>query len=187
MEDRQIVELFNRRSEDALAECQGKYGRYLESLAMAILEDRSDAEEAVNDLWLRVWNAIPPANPENLKAYLARILRNLALDRLRQERTISRSGGQIPLILDELEGAIPDPSGDPARQSEREDLSGALDRFLEGLPVKSRRIFMARYWYMRPIAEIAGAMGMGESAVKMSLLRAKRELKDFLEKEGITL
>lgn len=184
MEDKQIMDLFRDRSEDAIAQCQSKYGRYLDGLAMAVLDNRQDAEEAVNDLWLRVWNAIPPANPENLKSYLARILRNLALDRYRQIHSASRGGGQVPLILDELEDCIPDGPGDP---SAARDLSGAMDRFLEGLPLKNRRIFMARYWHMKPVSEIAGSLEMGESAVKMSLLRTRRQLKDFLEKEGFTL
>ncbi len=184
MDDRQIVALFTARSEDAIAQCQQQYGRYLNSLAFSVLGNRQDAEEAVNDLWLRVWNAIPPENPRNLKAYLARILRNLALDRHRQARSLARGGGQLPLILDELLDAIPDASGDPSADS---GLSEALDHFLEELPERNRKIFMARYWHMQPLTEIAGAFRMGRSAVKMSLLRTRRQLKDYLEKEGFTL
>lgn len=184
MEDREIVDLFFARSEDAIDECRKRYGRYLHSVAKSVLSDEEDAAECVNDLWLRLWNAIPPRRPENLKTFSAKIMRNIAIDRYRESRTAARGGGQMPLALEELAECLPDRTGDPA---ERSGLSEALDRFLASQSAKRRKIFMARYWHMTPVAKIAETLGMGESSVKMSLLRTRRELKDFLEKEGFTL
>lgn len=184
MEDREIVDLFFARSEDAIAECQTRYGRYLRSVAMGVLSDGEDADECVNDLWLRVWNSIPPNRPENLKTFCGKIVRNIAIDRYRESRAEIRGGGQIPLVLDELADCIPDGRDDPADGSE---LSDALDRFLASLPAGRRKIFMARYWHMLSIEKIAAALDKGQSSVKMTLSRTRRELKNFLEKEGITI
>lgn len=184
VEDREIIDLFFSRSEDAIDECQKRYGRYCRSVAIGVLSDGQDADECVNDLWLRVWNAIPPHRPENLKTFCGKIVRNIAIDRYRESRAEIRGGGQIPLALDELADCIPDGQGDPADGS---GLTDALDRFLSSLPAERRKIFMARYWHMYSIEKIAAALDKSQSSVKMTLLRARRELKTFLEKEGFTL
>lgn len=62
-----------------------------------------------------------------------------------------------------------------------------FNRFLATLPMNTRKIFVRRYWYLSPVKEIAADYSFSESKVKMTLLRARNELKQILEKEGITL
>lgn len=186
MEDQQIIELYWQRSEEAIAQTARKYGRYCHTIAYNILQNECDSDECVNDTYMRTWNSIPPRRPALLSALLAAITRNLALDRYKHNVAQKRGGGQVQLALDELYECI------PAGKSEEEliesrVLTDALNRFLGGLPERTRRIFMLRYWYLCSVGKIAQSMGLSESGVKMSLLRSRRQLKAMLQKEGINL
>ena len=184
MEDAQIVALYWQREEAAVAESDKKYGQYCRRIARNILENEADAEECVNDTWLKAWNAIPPQRPAKLSVFLGRITRNLALNRRERETAQKRGGGITAAVLEELEGCLPAPMGDPAEDMV---IRETLDRFLAELPAETRQIFLQRYWYLCPVKEIAALHGMGESRVKMILLRARNQLRDLLEQEGITL
>lgn len=90
----------------------------------------------------------------------------------------------MPLVLEELADCIP--GGSNAETAAEEALLvDVLNRFLEGLPVQKRKIFLRRYWYMSSVKEIAADFGLSESNVKMTLLRTRSKLKQTLEKEGI--
>ena len=81
MEDCQIVALYLRRNEQALAETAEKYGKYCFSIAHNILENTEDAEETVNDAYMGAWNAIPPHRPAVLSTFLGKITRRIAIKR----------------------------------------------------------------------------------------------------------
>ena len=175
MDDKEIIALYLARSEEAIGESEKKYGAYCRTIAGNILPDRADAEECVSDTWLRAWGAIPPNRPERLGAFLGRITRNLALDRLRSNKGAVREELSECLTL-----------GDPtAGMVDRVVLTAALDRFLAGLPQKKRKLFLRRYWYFSTVEELARDFGMSESGVKMTLLRLRRELRAQLKQEGI--
>lgn len=184
MEDREIMELFRLRSEAALSETEKKYGRYCLYIAERILGSAADAEEIVNDAYLKAWNTIPPQDPESLKSYLGTLCRQLALDRYERDHAAKR-GGQTALVLEELEEVLPDGNGDDPGESAA--LTAAMDAFLASLPDRTRKVFLRRYWYAAPIAEIAAEYGMRESGVTVLLLRTRTKLKQFLEKEGFAL
>lgn len=185
MEDQQIVDLYWQRNEKALSQTQKKYGKYCHSIAFAILYSSEDAEECVNDTLLRAWSAIPPARPGRLSTFLGKITRNLAIDRL-DKNTAKKRSGQIEIVLDELSECIPD-ADSTLDLTDKIALGDAINSFLESLPVKTRQIFMRRYWFMSPIKDIARDVDMSESAVKVSLMRTRNEFKAHLEKEGIVL
>lgn len=175
MDDKEIIALYFARSEEAIGESEKKYGAYCRTIAGNILSNRADAEECVSDTWLRAWGAIPPNRPERLGAFLGRITRNLALDRLRSNKGTVREELSECLTL-----------GDPtAGMVDRVVLTAALDRFLAGLPQKKRKLFLRRYWYFSTVEELARDFGMSESGVKMTLLRLRRELRAQLKQEGI--
>lgn len=182
MEDKQIVELYWARSESAISETANKYGRYCHYIAYQILTNDEDAEEVVNDTYLKAWNTIPPQRPDPLKPYVGTISRQLALNVYKEQHTQKR-GGQVPLVLDELSDCIPNPENHE-NIGESIALSEALSRFLRALPQKTRNIFIRRYFYMSPVAEIARDFSMKESNVTMHLLRTRRKLEQFLKKEG---
>ncbi len=184
MEDKRIVELYFQRDERALTETREKYSRYLHRVAHNILQNTQDAEECVNDTYLRAWNAIPPHRPVRLSVYLGKIARHLALDRYAALTADKRGGGTTADLLEEWRDCLPDGDGDPADDLAVRD---ALSRFLRQLPAEKRRVFIRRYWYGDPIHDIAAACHSTESRVKMMLSRTRGELKEFLEKEGIAL
>ena len=74
IDDKSIIELFFARSERALEELDAKYGKLCHTLSLNILNNRQDAEECVNDAYLGIWNAIPPARPDPLPERLAEAL-----------------------------------------------------------------------------------------------------------------
>ena len=186
MDDRQIIALYNKRSEAALSETAKKYGRYCRTIAYNILFNEEDSEECVNDTWLRAWESIPPQCPERLSAFLGKITRNLALNRYKHKNREKRGGGQTLLVLEELSECIP---GTDSTEEAVEEviLTEVLNRFLEDLPAEKRKVFLRRYWYLSSVKEIAADFGLSESNVKMTLLRLRSKLKQTLEKEGIIL
>ena len=183
MTDREILELFWKREERALEETETQYGGYCRSIAWNILHDRLDTEECVNDTWFRAWNAIPPDRPNRLAVFLGTITRNLSLDRWRLKQSKKRGGGQLETVFSELEHCVADSVTLEDRISCME-LSRLLDRFLQGLPQKSRCIFVRRYWYADSVADIAHRYGMSVSAVKVDLHRSRNKLRIVLEQEG---
>ena len=184
MEDNEIIALYWERNETAIAETEKKYGRYCYVIAYNVLYCHEDAEECVNDTYLRAWNAIPPHRPSRLSVFLGKITRRLALDRYAALTADKRGGGTQAAILEEWRDALPDTDGDPTDDVAVRD---ALSRFLRQLPAEKRRTFIRRYWYGDTIAAIATDSHTSESAVKMTLSRTRGELKAFLEKEGIAL
>lgn len=186
MEDEKIIELYFARLESAISETAAKYGQFFRRISMNILHSEQDAEECVNDTYLKAWDSIPPQRPERLQAFLARIVRNLSLNRWRQLRTKRRGSGEIPLCLSELEDCIPGGST-VEQEADRAELSDTLNRFLKSLPEEKRTVFLRRYWYLVPIKDIAEQCGMSESKVKSMLLRTRNQLRQFLEKEDITI
>ena len=185
MEDNKIVDLYWERSEAAVLETQRKYGRYCHYIAYNILYSDEDAEECVNDTYIKAWNAMPPHKPERLSAFLGKITRNTALDHYSYLSAKKRSGNTA-LVLDELAECIPDPKSETSLSDEIA-LKNAINGFLESLPKQTRIIFMRRYWYLSPIKEIAHDYSLTESSVKVTLHRTRNKFKEYLEKEGILL
>lgn len=182
MEDKQIVDLYWERSESAITETEKKYGKYCHYIAYQILENDGDAEEVVNDTYLKTWQTIPPNRPDRLKPYVGMISRQLAFNVYEEQHTQKR--GQIPVVLDELAECLPSEDTDWASEITLRD---SLNSFLRALPLKTRNIFIRRYWYTSSLSEIAEEYAMKESAVGMLLLRTRQKLKNHLQKEGFDL
>lgn len=186
MEDKQIIEMYFSRQEQAIKESDIKYGSYCRSISMRILGNQEDSEECVNDTWMSAWISIPPNNPQRLSAYFGRITRNLSLKRYESQKAKKRGSGEIPLVLAELSLCIPDTEGVEDRFDEIM-LTERINSFLEALSPDKRKIFLQRYWYLCSIKEIAQENEMSQSNVKMTLLRLRGQLKEELKKEGVEI
>ena len=182
MEDSRIIALFFERNEDAIRHTQDTYGRRLFRLADNIVRNDQDAEESVSDTYLRAWNTIPPQKPTHFFAYLAKICRHFALDKLDWKNAAKRKADVVSLTQ-EMENCIPSTERD--RELAGRELGALLDDFLRSLTTENRMVFMRRYWYVDTIAEIAERYGISESAVQMRLSRTRVKLRAYLEKEGI--
>ena len=186
MEDDKIIELFWERNETAIEEAQLKYASYLFTIADNILADSEDSEECLNDALLKAWNSIPPQRPQKLSVYLARLIRQSAIDVYRKKSSHKRYISQHAVSLDELEECI---SGedDPQASLEKTLLSETVKSFTEALPSTQKLVFVGRYYYFDSIRQIASYTSLSESAVKSMLKRLREKLKLRLEKEGLGL
>ena len=186
MTDEKIVALYWARAEDAIAETEKRYGRYIRYITYNILLDHNDSEEITNDTYLKAWNTIPPAKPDQLKTYLGRIARQLSINRLEAEHAKKRNNGQYQLAMEELEECIPDPSED-SDLAQQTALRDSINHFLRALPVEQRRVFLKRYWYMCSVSQISNELSISESKTKSMLMRTREKLKQHLNKEGFYL
>ena len=184
MEDREIVDLYWRRSDLAISETDKKYGRYCRTIAMNICGTKEDAEECVNDTWFRAWNRMPSERPTVLSAFLGCITRNLAINTIKAKNRIKRGGGEASLALEELSECISDGKS-PERVLEEKELEKLIGRFTADLKETDRMIFVLRYWYLVPVADIAMKLQCSQGKVKSSLFRTRQKLKEALQEEGL--
>lgn len=182
MDDGKIVDLYWARDEKAITESQRKYGRMLSSLSYSLLSSYEDAEECVNDTYLDAWNAMPEARPEFLGAFLSKITRRISIDRFRAKHRERRGG--MNEIVSELDECIP--SEDRVeRQYENMLLRDEINDFLYSQPKEKRVMFVLRYFYSRSVSEIARQISVGESKVKTTLFRMRKELQERLEENEL--
>ena len=186
MIDEQIVELYWKRDERAIRETDRKYQHFLLTVAHNILRDAQDCEECLNDTYLGAWNAIPPARPKVLQAFLATIMRRTAIDRYKAGKRQKRIDSELTVALSEVEEFLADGS-DPAAELDAHELGRVISEFIRALPQRRMYIFMSRYYTARPIGEIARLLGCSESTVNKEIAAIKRDLKEKLEKEGYSL
>jgi len=185
MEDREIVDLYWQRSDRAISETEQKYGRYCRTIAMNICGAKEDAEECVNDTWFRAWNRMPSERPTVLSAFLGRITRNLAINTIKAKNRIKRGGGEASLALEELSECISD-GRSPENVLEEKELEKLIGRFTADLKEGDRMIFVLRYWYLVPVADIAEKLQCSQGKVKSSLFRTRKKLREALQEEGLS-
>lgn len=177
MDDSSIIALFNSRDENALAELSAKYGGICRGLISRILTDNRDSEECFNSVLMRLWSSIPPAEPRNLGAYVAKAARNEALMMARKKPR------RAELPIAELEEWLPSPRGVEDDLQAR-SLNEAIYEFLKRADSEKRAIFLRRYWFLDPVKEIASRYKTSEGRVKSILFRTRKELRKYLEQEG---
>lgn len=185
MEDKQIIELYFARMEQAIRETDLKYGGVLYRIAKNILETHEDSEEILNDTYGKAWDTIPPINPNSLCAYLGRITRNLSINRWHQQRTQKRANG-IDLLLSELGECIPEKKG-ISQEIEAKELGKVIDTWLRTLEQEDRVLFLRRYWFEDPVKELAKKCETTPNKLAGRLFRLRQSLKKQLEQEGISL
>lgn len=186
MKDNDIIQLFFDRDEQAISETSAKYGSYCSSIARNILKNWEDAEECVNDTYIKVWNVIPPNRPTMFKAFIGRITRNISFNLYKKMNADKRGNGQIVFILDELAECVSD-GNDPYRKIENDELLKTINSFLEKLPQEKRIMFVRRYWYSDSITDIAKRFGVTENSVSVSLNRLRKRLNKYLNERGFEL
>ncbi len=183
MEDTAIVELFFLRSESAIKESAEKYGAYCMTVSSNILHNKEDAEECVNDTWIKAWNAIPPEKPRVLKCYFAKITRNLSINRYHQNHTAKRGGGETDLVLEELEEVTAGSQNVEDMVTARE-LRTLIDAFVRALPEREGNVFIRRYFYTEAVETIARRYGLSANNISVMLNRTRKKLKTHLLEAG---
>ena len=186
MDDTVILDKFFNRQEEALNDTREKYGKRLYFTALNILRNKEDAEECVNDTLLKAWRAIPPSRPLKFGAFLMKIARNLSLNKWEAKNATKRGGGEVDLILTELEDIISSPST-LEEEYEASLLTESINIFLNDMDKTPRVIFVLRYFHGESIRNISEKFEMNESKVKSILFRARKKLSKHLEKEGVII
>ena len=181
MDDIKIIELFFLRSEQAIAETKAKYNSLCMKIAAAILMTVEDSEECVSSSYLKLWNAIPPKNPDSLCGYLCKTVRNTALSAFKKIKRYSYDEQ-----YEELDEIIPSEKT-VEQEYDSKELGELINSFLETSKRRNREIFTARYYFNMSIKQIADEFEMSETAVRSRLLRTRNELKEYLSERGVTV
>lgn len=185
LEDEKIIELFFERSEQGIRELDIKYGKVCQKLSYNIVNSKQDAEECVNDAYLGVWNAVPPARPNPLLTYVCKIVRNLSLKNYEKKEAAKRSS-RYTIALEEIEGCM---AGVDTVEGEMEakELAHMIEVFLDTLTVQNRVIFLRRYWFCDSYKEIAVFMGLTEKNVSVRLARLRQKMKKYLVEREVSI
>lgn len=181
MDDNDLIQLYLSRSELAISKTDQRYGNYCRYISNNILFSKLDAEECVNDTYLKLWQTIPPHIPQNFKAYLGSVCKNIALDRYKFNKAEKRNA-QVEIALDELVDVL------RANTIDLDDvitIKDCLNKFLKKLSKKNRIIFVRRYWYFDSVSDISKSLNISENAVKVSLHRIRNKLQKYLKTEGV--
>ena len=103
----EIIQLYWEREESAIIQTKEKYGKTMEQLAYRLLFDYQDTEECCSDTYWDLWNALPPNRPIHFKAFIMRICRCNAMNRLERREAKKRKCVMVEMTK-ELEETIPD-------------------------------------------------------------------------------
>lgn len=185
MNDDVLVREILNRNEAGLASAKTQYGAYCLYIANNVLHSEQDAEECLNDALLAAWNSIPPQQPDNLKTYLGKLIREIAVDRLRRNTAQKRVAPAALVPLDELEELVGNASVE--ERMEEAELSRMISAFLQTLPETERTLFIRRYWYYDSVKQICARFGFSKSKVTVTLMRTREKLAKYLKKEGYLL
>jgi len=183
MVEEEIVELFFERSEQAIKELDAKYGHMCHKISNNILNNHLDAEECVNDAYLAIWNAIPPARPKPLVTFLCKIVRNISLKRYEFNTAIKRNS-TYDVVMEELKDSLS--SVDTTENEyEAKELTRIIEGFLDSLSATNRVIFLRRYWFADTYSDIAKRVGITEKNVSVRLTRTRKEMQKYLLEKGV--
>jgi len=187
MTDDELIELFKKRSGEAIKNTELLYGKYIYTIAMNILKCESDANECVNDVYFTVWNTVSDSPPKKFSTYIASVTRYKALDMLRKKTSEKRGGkNNYAVPFEDLDGVLSNDPG-PFDEYEKKRLNVVLNDYVGQLPSEKRKIFVLRYWYLLSVFDIAKTYGCSEAKVKMTLSRIRVDLKKYLKKEGFEI
>ena len=182
MNDEALVAKFWDRDQDAISESKKQYENYCLYIAENILHDKQDAEECLNDTLLAAWNSIPPQKPQNLKTYLGKLIREIAINRWKKNRAQRRIPDESLVSLDELEDMVG--NSEVEESVEDAELSLQISAFLRSLKESERNVFVRRYWFYDPVDSICSRYGFSKGKVVMMLKRTRDKLAEYLKKEG---
>lgn len=163
-----------------------RYNQRLFRVARAILRNETEAEDAVQESWLRAFTHMDRLqDPSRLGGWLARIAANEALDRLRRRDPATAADASNPDVERETApGALP-AFPTPDAEKRRSEARALIERAVDRLPENFRTVFVLRAIEELSVEETAAVLGIPRDTVKTRLHRANKllrdELKDALE------
>ncbi len=181
MKETEILEKLWERSEDVLSIIDAEYGNLLKKLVYQVVRDNQDTEECLNDTYMSVWNTIPPNRPKYLMAYICRVAKNIAINRLRHRMTMKRNSDNVQYIEELGECIANENVFDSIDES---ILVDCINEFLKKQSKRNRVIFIKRYWFGYSVKDIANELEMSERHTSVVLERLRKKLKEYLKEEG---
>ena len=160
-----------------------RYNRRLFRLARATMRNDADAEDALQDAYVKAYHALPQFRGDaSLSTWLSRILHNECLMRRRRD---ARRDNVIPMgDVDVSEAEIPDATIErPEAAAMRSQMRAVLERQVDGLPDALRTVFVLRAIEDLSVQEVAQCLGLTEVAVRSRHFRARSLLREALARE----
>lgn len=182
-QDTYLTEMFLSRQDDAISEADKKYHRLLFSVILTILKDDRDAEECLNDVYVKLWLSIPPNKPSSFRAYAVKIARNTAMSIFRKNTAEKRIPQDVLESFDDASGIVFDNEGEDEEKSRR--IREIVNSYLNSADERKMYIFMSRYYFDKSISEISKKLHCSESTVNKEIKKIKIELKQKLEEGGV--
>ena len=186
LSDEQIIDLYFAREERAIAETDKKYSAYLHTVAFNILSNEQDAEECLQDTYLRVWNAVPPERPRAFPAFLVKITRNLSLHRYETDHRKKRVPSASCVPLEEVQEFLPG-ENNPDAELQSATVMAVVNTYLKTTTKRRMYIFISRFFFSLSVSQIAERLSCSQTLVRRELAAIKFELREKLEQEGITV
>jgi RNA polymerase sigma-70 factor (ECF subfamily) len=183
--DEEIIEMYWQRDPDAIQATDHKYGKLLQNTAYNILSDLQDSEECRNDVYLRVWNAIPSTRPTEFLAFIMQIMRRIAFNRYKEKSRKKRVPSQLTLSLEELQTSLS--SGKTVEEEYDAKVLGELiTEYVRNLSDRQQYIFVDRYYMAEPVEKIASDLSISSvRTVYREIEKIKQGLKEYLEGNGV--
>lgn len=182
--DEQIIELYWQRAGKAIQETDKKYGQFLFRIAYNILYDRLDCEECQNDTYLGVWNAIPPTRPAVFPAFLAQIMRRIAINRYKMKTSKKRIPSELTVSMEDVKDTLHHDDTVEAEYA-AEEVGKIISDYVRGLSERRRYIFIDRFYLAEPVETIAKDLAISVPTVYREIDKIKQGLKLHLERNEI--
>ena len=182
--DDQIVDMYWQRNHDAIEETDQKYGQLLRNVAYNILYDTLDCEECQNDVYLRIWNAIPSARPTSFFAFIMQIMRRIAIDRYREKSSKKRIPSQLTISMEDLENSVSSGLSLEERY-EAKELGKMISEYVATLTERQRYIFFDRYYMAEPVEKTASDLSISVQTVYREIEKIKQGLRRYLGEKGV--
>ena len=181
----ELIDRARARDEAALREIMQANNRRLYRLARGILRNDSEAEDVVQETYVRAFTHLDGFRGEaGLSTWLSRIAINEALGRARNARPHVELGTVPEAALEAQIIKFPlSPSGDPERTMAQREIQRVVERAIDALPDVFRMVFVARVMEGMNIEETADLLGVKPETVKTRLHRARIMLRENVEKE----
>src|SRR5947209_9191883 len=184
-EELQLVQAAKRGDITAFEQLVKRYDRNVFRIAQHITQNREDAEDVVQDAFLKAYQNLPRFQEQSkFYTWLVRIAVNEALMRLRRrrpERMVSLDE-DIKTEEDSMPREVADWTPNPEQQYSQEELRDILQRTIQGLPASFRTVFVLRDVEGLSTEETAEALELSIPAVKSRLLRARLQLRERLNR-----
>ena len=146
-------------------------------LAYSLLGNREEAEDAVQEVYLKLWKMREDLQKYNsIEALCIRITRNLCLDHLRRRKTTR-------LVYEQEEKEERLDYNDPSEEMLKNEKSEIMNKMINLLPEPQRSLVYFRHIEGKEYSEIEELMDMKENAIRVSISRARKQLREMLQKQ----